>query len=557
MEDEILKYKWINVLTFDRFAAKILINSTSDGNWKFWNHTTSIKKATQIIEDKKINDKTISFDINRSNIIDEIKHIIIDEVQDLCNERAQFILVLIKYLIELNKKKAKELGFTFLGDMCQEIFAYLYQDDDEQKICDLSLSASGFFERLKNIIEFDEIKIDINFIHSNPRFKDLIQKNIPEKLQKIQNKLEKDEISDIQEQLYNLFQDNTEILKNQKQFDNFFENTIKIFKNSFPNQRIAILTRKNFDSLRIAEKLFSFGLKPYIYIANRSIYPIWIFRLFFNAFDDMIEINQNGKRDRYLLKEVFFKHWEPFSKIYSLNNEQAWNIFAIIANGTIKNVNVVYLSKFLMHLSFGFDEAKLLEYGYPIEKIIISTIHKAKGREFDKVLLHLNHLKKKVPIAQEAKIVFVGLTRAKRALTLFDDTHMKKKENFYYYFISWYKLSSRVDIGSCFSEKPIDTQKIQEYIGSKINIGDKVKIIIENVDSNYIGKIYHNGFYIGRIHPKLVKFLLDKQGPFEDRIAVLTTEILNSSIKIDIPIYSDLKMFLGFDLLGAIKTNCK
>ena len=54
-----------------------------------------------------------------------------------------------------------------------------------------------------------------------------------------------------------------------------------------------------------------------------------------------------------------------------------------------------------------------------METVFVSTIHKAKGREFDNVFLMLDHFD---PGTQEAKRqLYVALTRARNNLTLYDN----------------------------------------------------------------------------------------------------------------------------------------
>lgn len=55
-------------------------------------------------------------------------------------------------------------------------------------------------------------------------------------------------------------------------------------------------------------------------------------------------------------------------------------------------------------------------FGEKVETIYVSTIHKAKGREFDNVFLLLDQF---TPVTNEAKRqLYVAMTRAKRCLTI-------------------------------------------------------------------------------------------------------------------------------------------
>lgn len=52
-------------------------------------------------------------------------------------------------------------------------------------------------------------------------------------------------------------------------------------------------------------------------------------------------------------------------------------------------------------------------------KVLVSTIHKAKGREFDKVVMLLDHVS--VNTNESKRKLYVGMTRAKKELYLYDN----------------------------------------------------------------------------------------------------------------------------------------
>ncbi len=56
------------------------------------------------------------------------------------------------------------------------------------------------------------------------------------------------------------------------------------------------------------------------------------------------------------------------------------------------------------------------------QAVLVSTIHKAKGREFDRVFLLLRDIP--VPDGEEARRIYVGMTRAKRELYLHSNTNL-------------------------------------------------------------------------------------------------------------------------------------
>ena len=77
--------------------------------------------------------------------------------------------------------------------------------------------------------------------------------------------------------------------------------------------------------------------------------------------------------------------------------------------------------KYVTDLEEFIRESKLEDfYGQEQETIVVSTIHKSKGKEFDKVVLLLNQMQ--LDDDEKRRRLYVGITRAKRELYLFCNT---------------------------------------------------------------------------------------------------------------------------------------
>ncbi|MCB4782658.1 MAG: ATP-dependent helicase, partial [Sulfurovum sp.] len=107
------------------------------------------------------------------------------------------------------------------------------------------------------------------------------------------------------------------------------------------------------------------------------------------------------------------------------NFHDAWNIVESRFRGS-KNLSLLqevinrfrlesqnyYISQWLAYL----DEIKLEEFEDYNKTVTVSTIHKSKGMEFDKVILIVNQ----TPTSDEdIRLYYVGMTRAKNELTIF------------------------------------------------------------------------------------------------------------------------------------------
>lgn len=158
------------------------------------------------------------------------------------------------------------------------------------------------------------------------------------------------------------------------------------------------------------------------------------------------------------------------------------------------------------------------------EKVLISTIHKAKGKEFESVYLdkEIEERRNNEDIIDYAKLLYVAITRAKKNCykISFDDCKYKKyygqmpKEERYLEFTYKDKtkgngqtdksikkieigLEKDIDKTSFIDDKIIENAKENmEYIKNNVKKGDYVDLVLE--ENQYY--IYHNKRKIGKMN---------------------------------------------------------
>lgn len=112
-------YEWqdVDVRTFDSFCTYMLA-WVQDNHKELlprhflleaYDYDQRIKTATSIFKQKK-------------DMLADYEHIIVDEVQDLVGSRAELVLAMLKGLPET-------CGFTILGDSCQALYDYMAEGD--------------------------------------------------------------------------------------------------------------------------------------------------------------------------------------------------------------------------------------------------------------------------------------------------------------------------------------------------------------------------------------------------------------------------------------------
>lgn len=168
-----------------------------------------------------------------------------------------------------------------------------------------------------------------------------------------------------------------------------------------------ILTKTNEEALQITGLLIKNGMQAKLIQSNEgfSLYNLIEVRFFLNQL--------NLAEDTYMISEDVWANAKRnmIQKfINSLNLEICVNIIKDFEAANPKN-------KYKSDLDIFIRESKLEDfYGENIETIYVSTIHKAKGREFDNVFLMLDQFN--LGRDEAIRQLYVAITRAKRNLTI-------------------------------------------------------------------------------------------------------------------------------------------
>ncbi|MGM9472468.1 UvrD-helicase domain-containing protein [Pseudarthrobacter sp. YS3] len=114
----------LQIRTFDSFAAQILIDMDEEtaGN----SFDARIRKATKYIAGEETPDR-----------ITHLKHVLVDEAQDLVGDRAELVMALLSAL-------GDDLGFTVLGDPLQGIYDFQLEESTSK------LTSAELIENLVN-----------------------------------------------------------------------------------------------------------------------------------------------------------------------------------------------------------------------------------------------------------------------------------------------------------------------------------------------------------------------------------------------------------------------
>ena len=307
------------------------------------------------------------------NSFSELKHFIVDEVQDLVDLRAELVLSILSLL-------PKKCGFTLMGDSCQSIYDYQVQNDNNSK-----MNSEAFYEEFfRKFYMASNYSLTVNHRQNNDRI-----------AQQYRNMILQGDLAGCDQYI-------KQIDKGLKTVP--LRSTNAIIKKCSQNEcSLGILTRKNGQALLISKWLRGQKISHQVLSSTRAnTLGDWLAEIFMNYSDQTIDEN---------------RFEDAFENIYTGDYEPYWN--AIISTQIDKSKSVYNMEDILIGILNNAKDPLLFDsVEGTSDSITVSTIHKAKGREFDYVLVdptvfedddyYNNDL-------AEHKVRYVALTRYKEA----------------------------------------------------------------------------------------------------------------------------------------------
>ncbi|MDR0652448.1 MAG: AAA family ATPase [Synergistaceae bacterium] len=299
----------------------------------------------------------------------DFEYVIVDELQDLVNERAR---------MTLNILAALKCGYLLLGDKCQAIYDYDCAGADK-------VNSVGFYERLESLLPQDAVKYEL-----------------------IGNRRQSDELSRRSDNLREAL-----LTFGIPEANEFFKHEIeKMSGKPFKTDNFeglsaigttAILTRSNGEAEWISAKLHKKNI-PHALL--RSVNPRvslhrWVADMFWDYREPRIS------RDDYIERHIVRTGGDERSALDSYNG-----ILSTLAGNT--GADFFDVQRLAGALRYGQDISPFM-LNLPPSSLTVSTIHKAKGREFDHVYL-LGGFSPASDNTEEARVWYVGATRPRNGL---------------------------------------------------------------------------------------------------------------------------------------------
>ncbi|MFJ6250422.1 MULTISPECIES: UvrD-helicase domain-containing protein [unclassified Streptomyces] len=369
----------VRVQTFDSWAYQLLTKAYPDEEWKAHSFDERIRAATAAIEKGAV----------EAGELGAPSHVVIDEAQDLVGDRRELVEALLD-------RFQRSCGFTVVGDSAQGIYGFQIEDPKKR-----AEETELFFTWLRTSYDdLVELHLTENFRAATPEARTALAlgprlRNLaasPDGVERVASTLH----AELRERLLGL-------PDLGKLADDF---TLDVLK-TYPG-RCAILTRDNRQALVVSELLHTHGVEHALKrsLQDRPV-PYWVAELLRRA--ESLTLTES--RFLELLAET------PLPAGVEL--ERCWRLSRAATRRTGRGqVDIAALGRLVAEGRFPDDLADP-----ETARLVVSTVHRAKGLEYDRVLLlspsSLDELRKaheNLDVPAEARALYVAMTRAREDL---------------------------------------------------------------------------------------------------------------------------------------------
>lgn len=380
-------------LSFSRAAIQAAFESVEDEIKDldlFVDHQTIDALATaQLVEFSYLDEASLDFDsrIKRATtllkehgeeLLEDVCHIIVDESQDILGIRQDYLIELIAHLPE-------DCGISVFGDPFQSIYRFLALNKEKSQRDNLQNTS---------LVEW-EIFVDRAFKHrtyTSKILRDQFRANSSQAkwlYSELESMRTSKKPNEVLNQLRSVVSDLTPV-------------SVQGLKKYLPRWAgsTSLLTRTNADAVQLFELLRTHKIPVEIVLKNelKPNLPCWLAKWALVSDED--SFNTNDLYQYLSDNKEYLKQAYDLGIDFSVASELSWN--------QIRQDSQFYRPRSRIQV--------------PANSIAISTVHQAKGLEFDYVLVHNpnQYTFQQDSSASEFEALFVALSRGKKQINAFN-----------------------------------------------------------------------------------------------------------------------------------------
>lgn len=437
----------VDIRTFHSFAWWLINeanNSLTEEGWKplamsSLSYDACIVRATGII--RRFTDE----------VLGGWEHFVVDEIQDLTDVRARLVLEIVRGCLKVG------CGLTVFGDSCQAIYDYKQEGEVNP------MSSDRFYRELFNALYKKASFYKFGFNHRQTDKLKLLTVDLREAI--LNEKLPR--MTNATKMLYARLLDASRGYLSDV-------TAPRVLSAVAGEGKVCLLCRNNGQVLRLSAALRKRGTNHIVNAYDRTgAYAAWVGRVF------------SGFKSVKITKDAFIERFGVDSD-HMTTGEEVWNTIAHMLRK--EDNNSLGVSEILSTIYSSAVEDPVFHNIYD-SNVIVSNIHKAKGREYEAVIIEENFLKRLTGNYRknigEFKTLYVAATRPRQKLYT---AQMVPGDNVRFMKIfktgrnRWVKFVNRdlrfVEIQG---NTDIDVNsfnmlgsEIQDYIAASVRMGDEI-----------------------------------------------------------------------------------
>lgn len=432
----------VQAQTFDSWALDLLMQVDAGRDWKAESFEDRIRGACSAIEDGLADES-----------YEDLRHVVIDEVQDLVAERRELVETLLERF---------DCGFTVVGDPAQAIYGFQVQDPAER-----AGETNRFFDWLRATFgeELVELQLTENF-RADTDEAGLALPFGPV----LRTRAERGRSGD-----GGVYEELRGALRDALIMGDLADGHVRDLLASYTGNT-AILCRDNGQALLVSERLHTAGLAHRLQCAARDrVVPSWLAELF------------RVRPERTLTRETFDALVADRALGGPGGSGVLWSSLrrgAASSGGRTLDLDRLFTLITTERLP---DEITAA----PSSPLIVSSFHRAKGLEFDRVIvvdpgaLSPDH---EDEAGEEPRALYVAMTRARSELLRMDTINrwnvrrdQRTRRWARYGRRPWQRLGLEMTGADVHSDHPAgavefaaDPIELQEHLLTKVSVADPV-----------------------------------------------------------------------------------
>jgi hypothetical protein len=353
--------------TFDSYATQLLSLFSEDDSWQTKDYDGRVEEATMLLE--RARDKPGGL----ADAIGALRHVIVDELQDLVGCRAEFVLALLRVCGG---------GFTVLGDPAQSIYEFQLRGQERRT------SSAEFLGLLREQTgaQLECYELTRNFRARTERAKAAFSFGAKLSAAGADNLQIRGELERVLDETLQFTPD-------------LLEARVKLGQSS-----AGLLCRFNGQALQISRELQTRGIPHTLRRgASEKAASRWIADAFAG-----LDVGQVGRTRFEELLGVLPAEARP-------ETADAWVLLKSLDRGGRRQLDLGEVAARIRCRAF----PEILN-DVTAGNLIVSTIHRAKGLEFDEVYVVWNHSSvdrmNAEELAEDTRVLYVALTRPRTML---------------------------------------------------------------------------------------------------------------------------------------------